>query len=137
MNPSPGFPKQFRTQVYEWTQYQPPSFNAKKSTSPNSCALTYKSERPEQYEIAIIKNQIYRSKFTSSSKTIFYSEFKNIKQTHINNNFPNHIVVEQIKCANKNLNSYCYENNTTSNNPKHLKLFFRKQIYTTNSMKQH
>ena len=37
-------------------------------------------------------NLITRAKVTSSSKTIFYKEIKNIKQTLINNGLPNYIV---------------------------------------------
>ena len=48
---------------------------------------------------AIIYNLISRAKLFSSSKTIFYKELENIKQTLINNGFPNYIFDEQIKCT--------------------------------------
>ena len=38
---------------------------------------------------AIINNLISRAKLISSFKTIFHKEIKNIKQTLINNGFPN------------------------------------------------
>ena len=86
-------------------------------TSTNSFTLDYKSERPKQYKIAIIKNPIC-AKLISSSEIIFYSELKNIKQTFINNSFPNNIVDEQIKHAIKIINPNYNGNNTSSNKPK-------------------
>ena len=41
-----------------------------KSNNTNSCNLNFKREWLEQYEIAIIKNLIYRSKLMSFFKTI-------------------------------------------------------------------
>ena len=52
----------------------------------------YKSKCPEQYKTAMLKNLIYFAKLITSTKTIFNSELKNIKQTLIKNDFPNHIV---------------------------------------------
>ena len=45
----------------------------------------------------MIKNLIYRAKLIPSSKTIFYSELENIKQTLSNDEFLNYVVDEQIK----------------------------------------
>ena len=105
-------------------------------TNSNSFTFNYKSECPEQHKTAMTKNLIYRAQLISSSKTIFYAELKNIKQTLINNDFPNHIVNEQIKRAMKNIKSNCNGNNTTSNNSKYIKLFFiTRCTNTTNSIK--
>ena len=40
----------------------------------------------------IIKTLIYRAKLLSSTRTIFYSELKNCKQTYLKNKFLNRIV---------------------------------------------
>ena len=66
-------------------------------TNNNSCILNFKSECPFQYKKAIINNLISHVKLISSSKTIFYTEIKIIKQILINICFPNYIVDEQIK----------------------------------------
>ena len=58
----------------------------------NSCTLNFKSECPFRYKKAIINNLIFSAQLISSSKTIFYKELKIIKQTLINNGFPNSIV---------------------------------------------
>ena len=60
----------------------------KTPTNDNSTLLNYHSECPQKYKIAIIKKLIRRA-FYISSKTIFYKELTNIKQTLVNNNFPN------------------------------------------------
>ena len=75
----------------------------KKTSCNNSCTLNFKSECPFRYKKAIIRNLISRAKLISSSKTIFYKEVENIKQT-LNNGFPNYIVDEQIKRMIKNVN---------------------------------
>lgn len=51
-------------------------------------------------------------KLISSTKILFYIELSNIKQKLIINNFPNHIIDEQIKLA---LNNFI-KNNANSNN---------------------
>ena len=48
-------------------------------------------------ERTIIKTLISRAKLLSSSQTISLNELKNIKQTLINNGFPNYIVDTEIK----------------------------------------
>ena len=68
----------------------------KKPTSQNSCLLNYKSECPEHYKTAVIKNFIRKAKLISSSHNIFYKSLSNIKQTLINNGYPNNFVDKQI-----------------------------------------
>ena len=63
-----------------------------KSPDDNSTLLNNHSEFPIKYKIAIIKNLIHKAFYISSSKTIFYKELTNIKQTLVNNNFPNNLV---------------------------------------------
>ena len=69
---------------------KPPSNN-------NSSALNFKSECPFRYKKAIIKNLISHAKLISTTKTIFCKKIKNIKQTLINNGFPNYIVDKRIE----------------------------------------
>ena len=61
----------------------------KKTTNINPCTFNFQSECPFRYKRAIIKTLISRAKLLSSSQTIFLNELKNIKQTLINNGFPN------------------------------------------------
>ena len=72
----------------------------------NSDTHDLKSEYPEQYKKAMIKNLIYHAKLISSSKTTSYFELKNIEQTPLINEFPN--VDEPIKRVIKNINSNCH-----------------------------
>ena len=48
-------------------------------------------------EVKIQWDIFHRPYHISSSKTIFYKELKNIKQTLVNNNFPNKLIDKQIK----------------------------------------
>ena len=66
----------------------------KKLTSDNSIPLNYHSECPQKYKIAIIKNLIHRAIYIFSSKTRFYRELTNIKQTFVYNNSPNKLVYQ-------------------------------------------
>ena len=65
--------------------------------------------------------------FYISSKTIFYKELTNIKQTLVNNNFPNKLVDQQIKLYFQNIHK---NNNTTNNNNTNgINIYNRNQIY--------
>ena len=94
----------------------------KKPTCESSCLLNYRSECPERYKIAVIKNFINRAKKISSSHLIFYKELSNIKQTLVNNGFPNYVVDRQIKLAlsalppNLNTSAHNDSNNNESQN---------------------
>ena len=82
-----------------------------------------------RYKKAIINNLISFVKLISSTKTIFYKEIKNIKQTPINNRFPKYIVDEQIKHIIKKVwqqNKHC---NTPPNKQVFIKLFYRNQTH--------
>ena len=70
----------------------------------------------------IINNLISCANLISSAKIIFYKELKNVKQTFINEEFPNYIVDEQIKCTVNNVS----QQNKHCNTPprKHLSNFF-------------
>ena len=106
----------------------------KKPTSNNSILLNYHSECPQKYKIAIIKNLIHRV-FYISFKTIFYKELtNNIKQTLVNNNFPNKLVDQQIKLYLHNI----YKNNTNRINF-HCKnqMHYNYKLAITNIIKRH
>ena len=75
--------------------------------------LNYYSECPRKFTIAIIKIFIPRAFYISSSKAIFYKELSNIKQTFVNNNFPNKLVDQQIKLYLHNIHK---NDNTIKNN---------------------
>ena len=93
-------------------------------TNNNSTLLNYHSECPQENKITIIKNVIHRA-FYISSKTIFYEELANIKQTFLNNNFPNKLVDQQKRYL-QNIN----KNNTTNyNNTYRINLYYRKQMH--------
>ena len=72
---------------------------------------------------AFINNLISRAKQIFFTKTIFYKETKNIKQTLINNWFPNYIVDEQIKRMIKNVNQQNKRCITPPNKQVFIKLF--------------
>ena len=61
----------------------------KNPTNINPCTLNFHNECSFRYKRTIIKTIISRAKLLSSSLTIFLKELKNIKQTLINNGFPN------------------------------------------------
>ena len=99
----------------------------KKPTSINSCLINYKSECPFRYKTAVIKNLIKRSKLISSSNTIFYNELRKIKQTLVNNGFPNHVIDEQINLSLKTFND---NNNSLQNNePTNIDLYYNGQMH--------
>ena len=64
-----------------------------------------------------------KCKTNLSSKAIFYKEIKNIKQTLINNGFPNNIVDEQIKRMIKNVIQQNKHSDTPANKQAFIKLF--------------
>ena len=93
-----------------------------KPTNNNSCTLNFKSECPSRYEKAIINNLISRAKLTSPPKQHFIKKLKkDIKQTLIDNGFPNYIVDKQIKRMIKNVS----QNNKHSNTPPYKQEFIK------------
>ena len=93
-------------------------------TSANSCLLNYRSECPDRYKTAVIKNFIKRAKLISSTPTIFYKALADIKQTLINNGFTNSIVDQQIRIALKRT-----ENNSTDDLKKYITIYYCNQIH--------
>ena len=69
----------------------------KMPTNINPCTLNFQSECPFHYKRTSIKSLISRAKLLSSFWTIFLNKLENIKQTIINNGFPNYIVYSEIK----------------------------------------
>ena len=91
---------------------------------------------PQKYKIAIIKNLIHRAFYISSSKTIFYKELTNIKQTLINNNFLNKLVDQQIKLDLHNIHKNKNNNTTNNNNINRINLYYRHQMHNNNKLDQ-
>ena len=84
---------------------------------------------PPKYKITIItkNNLIHRTFYISSSKTIFYEELTNIKQSLVKSNFPNKLVYQQIKLYLPNIHK---NNNTTNNNnTNRINLYYRNQMH--------
>ena len=63
----------------------------------NPWTVNFQSECLFHYKRTIIQTIISRANLLSSSRTIFLNELRNIKQTLINNRFPNYIVDTKIK----------------------------------------
>ena len=95
----------------------------KKPSSKNSPLLNFVSECPERYKVAVIKNLIYRAKSISSCSSIFHKALCGIKQTLINNGYPNHIVDRQISITLENSRN----NNETNNEI--ITLFYGSQFH--------
>ena len=69
----------------------------------------------------------HRAFYISSSKTIFYKELANIKQTLIKNNFPDELVNLQIKLEVQNINKS--NNSINTNNTNRINLYYRNQMH--------
>ena len=95
----------------------------KKPSSENSPLLNFESECPERYKIAVIKNLINRANSISSSSSILHKALCGIKQTLINNGYPNHIVDKQISLALNN------SNNNKDNDKETINLFYCSQFH--------
>ena len=102
--------------------YKTPSNN-------NSSTLNFKNECLCWYKKTIINKLISRAKLIFSVKTICYKEIKTIKQTLINNGFPNYIVNEQIKRRIKNVIQQNKHYNTPLSQQAFIKLFYRNQMH--------
>ena len=102
----------FTTSTYK----KKPSYN-------KSFTLNFNSQCPFRYKKAIINNLISRA------KTVFGKEVENIKQSLINNGFPNYFVDEQIKLMIKNVNQQNKHCTTPPSQQTYIKLFYRNQMY--------
>ena len=99
----------------------------KKPTSKNSPILNFKSECPERYKIGVLNNLIHRAKLTSSDSNIFYKALKDIKQTLINNGYPNNFVDKHINTTLENLKNN-NKNNQQNEEEKNITIFYCNQI---------
>ena len=95
----------------------------RKNTNNNFCTLNFENEYPFRYKIAIINNLISRAKLISCTKIIFYKKLLKIKQSFINNKFPNYIADKQIKRAIKNGNPQNKHSDIPPNKHAFFKLF--------------
>lgn len=97
----------------------------KKPTSKNSCHLNFKSECPLRYKIAVIKNFLERAHQNSSSRLLFLKELNNVKQTLINNGFPNHLIDQQIRLFLPKVS-----NNESEHTVKnHIHIYYKNQMH--------
>ena len=83
-------------------------------------------QMPPPYKIALWKNLLHRAYHISSSKTIFYKDLKNIKQTLINDNFPKKPIDQQIKYLH-NIHKNSSKNN--NNNTNRINLLYKNQMH--------
>ena len=115
------------------TYLQPP--HVKKPTNINPCTLNFYSECPLHYKRTIIKTLISRAKLLSSSRTIFLNDLKNIKQTLINNGFPNYIVDTEIKNFINKTEQHNIDN--TLNHNQLINLYNKKQFHRNYKIDEH
>ena len=80
------------------------------------------------------KNLLHRAYHISSSKTIFYKELKNIKQTFVNNNFANKIIDQQIKQYLHNIHK---NSNNNNNNTNRINLYYKNQMHKNYKVDEH
>lgn len=78
---------------YEFTLKKNPTYKT-------CCRIIYKSECPQIYKIAPMKDMINRAKIFFTSHTLFSKELSNIKQKVTKNQLANDVVGEQIKLIN-------------------------------------
>ena len=110
------------------------------STSTNKNPIDNKWSKNEcsfQYKKAINNNRISRAKLISDSKTIFYKEIKTIKQTLINNGFPNYIADEQIKRMIKQVSQQNKHCNTPLNKNTFIRHFYRNEMHNNYELDEH
>ena len=108
------------------TDLSPP--HIKKPTNINPCTLNFQSECPFRYKRTIIKTLISRTKLLSSFWTLFLNELKNIKQTRMNNGFPNNIVDTEIKHFISKPEQPHIDNNL--NDKQSIDLYYKKQFHS-------
>ena len=99
----------------------------KKPTYINACTLNLHCECIFRYKRTIIKTLISRSKLLYSPWTIFLNERKNIKQTLINNGFPNYIVEKEIKHFINKIEQHNIDN--TLNHQQSINLYNKKPFH--------
>ena len=101
-----------------------------KPTDHRQC-LNYNSHCPDKYRISVINNYLHRAYRVSTTWSNFDTEIKHIKQTLINNNYPNRIIDYEI---NRFLNKKFSNITENQNNKTTLKIFYNNQMH--NNYKQ-
>ena len=86
------------------------------------------------YKRTIIKTLISRAKLLSSSWTIFLNELKNIKQTLINNGFPNYIVDTEFKQL---INKLEHSIDNILNHKQSINLYYKKHFHSNYMIDEH
>ena len=96
-----------------------------KPTDYGTC-LNYDSQCPDKYKISVINNYLNRAYKVSSSWLDIHSEITHIKQTLINNNYPNYLIDYNInKFLSNKLDTA--ENQTTVINK--IPIYFKSQMH--------
>ena len=90
---------------------------------------------PFHYKRTIIKTLNSRAKQLSSSRIIFLNELKNIKQTFINNAFPNNIIDAKIKHFINKTEQYNIDD--TLNYKQSINLHYKKQVHINDKIDEH
>ena len=93
------------------------------------------SECPFRYKRTIIKTLISRTKLPSSSRTIFLNELKNIKQTFINNGFPNNILDTEIEHFINKPEQPNVDNNL--NDKQSINLYYKNRFHRNYKIDEH
>ena len=99
-----------------------------KPTNINPCTLDFHSECSFRYKRTIIKTLISRTKLLSSSQTILLNELQDIKQTVINDRFPNYIVDLEIKYFINKTEPHNIGN--TLNHKQSINLYYKNQFHS-------
>ena len=107
----------------------------KKPTNINPCTLNFQSKCLFRYKRTIIKTLISRAKLLSSSQTNFLYQLKNIKQTLINNGFPNYIVDTEIKQFINKPEQHNIDN--ILNHKRSINLYYKKQFHSNDKIDEH
>ena len=87
------------------------------------------------FYMSIIKTLFSRAKLLSSSQTIFLNKLKDIKQSFINNGFPNYIVDTEIKHFINKPEQPNIDN--TLNHKQLINLYYKKEFHSNFKIDEH
>ena len=96
-----------------------------KPTDQGTC-LNYDSFCTDKYKISVINSYLNRAYTTSTTWNDFNSEINQIKQTLINNNYPNTIVDKHI---NKFINTK-FQQNSPDNKFNNINIYYKSQMHS-------
>lgn len=99
-----------------------------KRASRNSCHRNFTGEFPDRYEIVVIKDFLRIAHENVSSCPLFFKEQNNVKQTLINNGFPNYTIDHESILFLSGVNNTNPEHTDNNNN---INIFFKKKKNTS------